>query len=457
MNRTLRQTISETGRIIPLGVPVLVLYLLGEWYKFHYQILPNQRFLIDFSILLGDAVLLNAITLWYLSSLLWKERGPLNLFQSFINSATSVPKVLLSYMGLMLFTQFSLDVFHSSPLPVFFILIFFIWAPYFCSFEYFARILSEQEIEEEDSLFESLDEVSYNDIPKRLITRKTWWHLGYLRSIEFTSSKGTLALSVVFLLWLVRIIPELLIALSFDPYQSFFAHTLQILLSWLAGMFVHLLIIKSIYFSLQPEQRSEFDADGTPEGPKDIFANPIGIRLSILCILVLFTTMLWSERRFQSEVFPEYAVRTIESVRFSDEEMTLEIRIKDSDQGLRWFHPSRFRLYEVSPEEAKKREEKKSKEDKKSTSSKEDPLAQLLQIMSEKVVPPNRYVVYDTNRTRLEEHQIAPRKEEISVVVAFPVRRHADPASAPLYEISYVNPFGYKDVLFTFKRKAYEE
>ncbi len=465
MNRTLLQTIRETLHLLPMGVPVLIIYLIGEWYKFNYQLLPNQRFVIDFSILLGDAVLLHAIALWYLSGMLWKKRGSFSKVGSLLHSVSSAPKVLLSYMGLMLFTQLSFDIFQASPLPIFFILIFFIWAPYLCSFEFFARTLSEQEIEEEEALFESLDEVSYNDIPKRLITRKTWWHLGYLRSIEFTSSKGILALSIVFLLWLVRIVPELFVALSFSPYQSFIAHSIQVFFSWSLGMFVHLTIIKSIYFSLHPEQRDEFDADEKPEGPKDIFSNPVGIRLSILCILVLFVTMVWSERRFQSEGFPESAVRTLESVRFSEEEVILEIKMLDKDQGLRWFHPSRLRLLEISPEEAKKREDKRTSE--KNTSEKdpasnknEDSLTQLIRMMSEKVSSPNRYVVYDTGNdtrgARLEEYQISPRKEEIAVITAFPVRKHADSKTEPLYEISYVNPFGYKEVLFTFKRKAFE-
>lgn len=476
-----------------MGLPILLIYLLGEWFKFNYQLPSNQRFLIEFSILLGDAVLLHAIALWYLSHKVWKKRGPFNLFQSLFNSVSTLPKVLLSYMGLMLFTQMSLDIFQSSPLPVFFILIFFIWAPYICSFEFFARTLSEQEIEEEDAMYESMDETTYQEIPRRIITRKTWWHLGYLRSIELTSSRGTLALSVIFLLWLLRIIPELFVGLSSQPHESYLAHAVQITLTWLAGIFVHLSIVKTIYSTLPVEQRAEFDADEKLEGPKDIFANPIGIRLSILSILVLFTTMLWSEKRFQSEVFPEYAVRKLESVKFSDEEMILEMKITDADQALRWFHPSRFRLLELSAEDAKKREEELKQAEEKRTAKKEktekvtkdektaekddsakdldqketqkgeekssrkaDPFAALVRMINEKVEQPNRYVVYDDKRVRLEDYQIAPRKEEVSVVVAFPIRKHADNTAQPLFEVSYVNPFGYKEVLFTFKKKAFE-
>jgi hypothetical protein len=455
MNRTLMQTIQDTYRIAPMGLAVLVLYLVGEWFKFHFPLEPQKRFLIDFSILLGDACLLHAITIKYLSGILRKKRGEFSNFESIFHGVRTVPKVLLSYMGLMLFTQLSLDIFQSSPLPIFFILIFFIWAPYICSFEFFARTVSEQEIEEEDSLLESLDESNYHDIRKRLVTRKSWWQLGYLRSIEFTTSKGSFALSIIFLIWLVRIIPELLIDLSFDPNTSFTSSAIQVVLSWMTGMFVHLTIIKTILFSLQPEQREELESDTKLESPSDMFGNPVGIRVSILCILVLFTTMLWSERRFQSDTFPEFAVRSLVDVQFSDEELVLEVEIIDPDQKLRWLSPSRFRLLESSPEEVKKREEKKKERRADKKADAPDPFEVLISMMNETLVPPNRFVLYDKDRNLIPAHQLSPRDEGTVVVLAFPIRRHADKDIEPLYEVSYVNAFGYKEILFTFKKKGY--
>lgn len=473
MTTSFLTTVKEAFRLIPLGLAVLFLYLVGAWLKFNYSIPPQQLFLIEFSILFGDACLLHCISLHFLSKKLRPLSGGLSYISSLIAACSTAPKILLSYMGLMFFAQLSIEVFQPSPLPFLVLLIFFLWAPYICSYEYFAKEVSEKEIEEE-SAYDPFDEYGNVDIPKRFFTRKSWWNLGYLRSLEFTSNHGSLALSVVFLVWLFRIVPELISGLMGDTYSSFIAVGVQVVFTWFGTLLVHLAIVKALFYSLQPEQRDELKSEEplTNSDLVDPFQNPLGIRLSILSIILIFVTVLWSEKRFQTGAFPDSVERKLLEARFKETELIVEFELDDAERGYRWFDSSNFRFFEKTPEldegesvveggnlvidnvengkpsgQVSAPGEVKEK--------KPDPFGPLLSLLNEKLSRPNRVAVYDDTDALLEDYLISPRHGKIKVMIAFPLKRRAEGTVEPLLEVSYLSPFGFKDALFTFKKSAF--
>ncbi|HMO16934.1 MAG TPA: hypothetical protein PKA63_00985 [Oligoflexia bacterium] len=472
-------------RAVPLGLPVLILYMLVEWVRFYYPLQSQQKFILDFFVLLGDAFLLHVLCIDFLSRKLQPSTAVgLKLFAHTFSALQTLPKVLLSYLGVMFLVQSVLGIFQMSPIPVLMVLIFFLWAPYLCSFENFARELSSKEIEEEDAAFDPFDEDSFSEIKKRLFTRKSWWHFGFLRSIEFTSKKGSLALSVVFLVWLARVIPDIIVGIVGDTYSSFFAVIVQVVITFFASLIVHLSIIRAILYSLQPEEREELRSEKNSLDNFEPFLNPLGIRVVSLSILVILITLLWSERRFQQGGFPDYVEKELVLAKPQGEDLLVEIRVKDIKSKLRWFSPERFRLLEKAP--PRKADEKefetsgseaennsrssegnpsraegflgilsasKSTTDTSTKSQKSDPFSPILSLLMEDLMPASRVVIYDKDRKVISDHLIQPREDEIRVVLAFPRKRRAFGAPEPVYEISYISPLGFKEVLFTFKRE----
>lgn len=449
--------------ILPFALIVFLVYCGVEWFNFNNILDSQKRFTLEATILFADAYLINVVSLMLLPGLLFGERIKTNLSKVILNSINQMPKVLLSYFLLMALTQFSFEVSQSSPIPALIVLVLFIWAPYFVSLEQFAEQKLDDEIKIEDEDFDSIDpfdDAVFVEKPKTLFSNKPAWRMGFSRSLEFTSKNTALSLSVVFVIWLVRVVPELLIGLTMDVNSNFNAVLLQVAATCLGAVFLNMFILSALFRGLEPAQRTElvhtFGDEYKDKQLPFIITSPNGIRISILCLLVIFTAAIWSEKRIQVNSFPSDLSFKIEDYQDRQDEVVFKIEIKDEASKLRWLNPNRFRFYVVGSDDKKdKGKEEKAPENKQQEDPKNNETFQaLIKMLNEKLVPPSRVVIYNSENKIIPIDQVSPRNEALKIVMAFPLKANLKGSNNSLYEFSYLNPFGLKQVLLTFSKES---
>ena len=461
--------------ILPMGAILFIVYLVGEWFDFYTILTPQKRFLIEAVILIADSFFINAIAVFFVPLLMFGDQHKVAPFKALAKSFSFLPKVIISYFVLMLFAQFAFEVSQSSPIPALIVLVFFIWAPYFVALEQFADQTPAEEDDDEDSNFlDPFDEQGFTERPKTLFSKKSVWQLGFIRSLEFTSKNASLAISIVFILWLVKVIPELLIGLTLDVNSSFSAVVLQVLTTCLGALFMNMYIVSAIFRALEPAQRSELyeplSEDLKKKQPEIIISSPNGIRVAVLCLLVIFTTAIWSEQKIQLRSFPEGLSFTVNEFSKKDREVVFKLEIIDLKGKFRWFEPSRFRFLVIDPKDKLKEKTavegnaaEKGKAVVEGASAAATPVpvpsfagafAPILKLLAEKLVTPSRVVVYDQGGKVIPERQYSPRDEKLKIVLAFPIRDEKKGKAPILYELSYLNPFGLKQVLLTFSEES---
>ncbi len=481
MSSRIMKDVKSFLKIFPFVVIIFAAYTIVEWVNFNYILTPQKKFALEILVLMADAFLLNAVAIAMLPSLVMKDRKAKGIFEILVDSFASLPKVIISYFFLILLTQVAFEASQSSPIPALIVLVFFIWSPYFVAFEQFAEPTPAKGEDDEEDAIDPFDEGGYLERPGTFFAKKNVWHLGMLRSIEFTSKNASLAISVVFVIWLIRVIPELLIGLTMNTNSSFSAVVLQVLATCLGAVLVNMFVVKSIFRSLEPAQREELAftfKDYDPKVDADIFmiSAPNGIRVAVLCLLVIFTTVVWSERRIQLGSFPEGMSFTVDHVEKNSTELQLKIKLEDPNSKFRWLEPRRFRFLGIDPEEKKKeaeteeadlQKEEIAKNDKnvdldpssvgKSEVTKKEPsFESILKMLNEKLIAPSRIVVYDDKKNVIKEGQVSPRSEPLLLVLVFPLKENIAKKPNSLYEISYINPFGMKQVLLTFNEGSFQ-
>ena len=472
-------------RILPFGAIVFAVYALIQWFKFSYILTNQKRFLLDTLMVFADSILINAVCILIVPPLLLSKYPKQGLFSVFFSSLVSLPKVVLSYFFLMVLTQFSFEISQSSPIPALIILVLFIWAPYFVSMEQFALQESQDKEIDEDELnnFDPFDESLYTEKPKTFFSNKQPWRIGFSRSLEFTSKNSSLALSIVFVIWLVKVIPELIVSLTLDTNTSYQAHIIQSAITAIGAIIVNIAVFRTLFKGLEPAHREEllhtFGQEYKEFINPAVISVPNGARITVLCLLVIFTTAIWSEKKIQVGSFPKEAKLIVSDYKAKEGEIVLKLEIQDEISKFRWFMPERFRFYEINPEKTKKEKEAENGEQKKDQKQEDqkptdlnvsenklepenDSLKKLVAILKEKLVNPLRLVVYDQEGKVLEPYQYSPRGGVLKVVLAFPVeavkqkKEVGGKVIKNLYEISYLNQFGIKQVLLTFSEDSGE-
>ncbi len=472
----LRERIVSTLVFVPLAILGLLVFLFCEKVKFYQVLSPRNIFLLDSLVIFVDALLISTIVAEFMSQkrLSFKKElevvlddkseidnknnislRVLNTFKLLIPTLATLPKVLISYFLLVFFTQASLSLFEASPVPLLFLLVFFVWAPYFVAYERFAKELTKQD--KEDEVIDFFDEGSEVIPPKRMFSGMSWWKLGFSRSIEFTSRNLSLSVSLVLSIWLAKVLPELLSTLIGDPLSDFKAVIFSNVLGWFLGLYLHIFTVRTIFNKLEPEEKDELSLLLKTKSPKvDLsYTPPFGVRTSVLISLALCCSFLWWERQIQIGGLSKAAQFKVLEVQSNEKELVLTLEITDELRKLRWFSPSRLRLFESKPVVSEKENiPEKVEEASKPTNPLGTPqinsTADIMRLLSEELEPPARYSVTDLNNKTLSAYQISPRAEPIKIIVAFPIKKRAKEASAPLYELSYLSIVGFKEVLYTF-------
>lgn len=462
-------------RVLPFGLIVFAVYAIIEWCKFSYILSNQKRFLLDTVMVFADSFLINAVGIIMMPVLLLQSPPNKNIFSVFLSSFSTLPKIILSYFFLMILTQFSFEVSQSSPIPALIVLVLFIWAPYFVSMEQFAdQHIAEKEVDEDDfNSLDPFDDGGFVEKPRTFFAQKQPWRIGFGRSIEFTSKNSSLALSIVFVIWLVRVIPELIVGLTLDTNKSFDALLIQSAISVLGAILVNLAIFRTIFKGLEPTQRIELLHAFGPEMKEQmnpiVVSTPNGARITVLCLLVIFTTAIWSEKRIQVGSFPSHAKIVVRDYQERTKEIVVKFELTDEETSFRWFNPERFRFYQINPADKESKtaapnEGAKTLDQSAEGAPKEKTpntsLERLVTLLKEKLINPSRAVVYNTENKVLQPFEYAPRSGTLKLVIAFPVKTSKEDADSKnhtgkdLYEISYLNQFGLKQVLLTFSKES---
>lgn len=327
--------LSHKRLLLSLAVLPIAVKLFAEYLRYSLALPQQQVFLLMVIVAAANAWLIAMVMM----ACIERAHGAKLRAGSITRSALrNLPKVLLSYVLL-----FSLLAGSLLLLPVLLLVLFFIWAPFYCVGEFYSTPSRKKEPDEYDLYEDEKDE------PQRLeqkhFTDKSIWELGFSRSLQFTGGNLGVTFQIILLIWFANIIPMAAVDLVSPPHGGFLPLMLKNILCSFSSALV-LGAAAAAFLVLQPpEAREEVGA------ARYLRLAAMGVHgrtfrlqgrfvlLGLLIAASVLGSLVAADRLRQSISAPESLLVEVQSARRENTAMRVTIRMNDRVDRFRWLDP----------------------------------------------------------------------------------------------------------------------
>lgn len=326
--------------LVPALVEIVSSYI-------HYQLPLQQQhlFLIVIFSVAADAWLLTTVLFDGVRELRGEEES---LSQLAVSALKNLPKVVLSYIGLIILLFFSVDRY-----PLLILMAFFVWAPAFCAGELCvpateARRKTGDEYEEDEEPVPSITEA----YQPTYFVQKHFWQLGFLRSLHFAVKNIGVTCQVILLIWLANVLPVALVGSIVPAHVGFAPVVLRVLASSWGHAIAAAASALTFLLLLNREAKMELKLGLASEAIEQKYFPKLrlqGNRLATALVLLgaLASTYLVFEQTKRQTEMPANLTLSLQESRLDEGRLKVTLLLNDPDSAFRWLNPNSFAVAPV--------------------------------------------------------------------------------------------------------------
>ena len=408
-------------------------HILLSYILFTHALQQNEVFLYFVFRSAVDAWIITAITFdtiaWYRG-----EKTPMALHA--LNALRYLPKILLSYA--LVFSVLLVSI----PVPPFVLLVlFFVWAPFFCAGERFAdQEVLEKDKEEDDEEGLSFFDFGFADRATQLrsmFSHKSLFEFGFARSMQLVGRNASVTLQLVVLVWTAAVVPNAIIVLFSGVHTGFEPVALSMIISSLSDTFVLMLVAASFCMLIPVAAQREIEIDKKIESllidspyPSRVNLQSRPLALAIVVGIATAASVIWVDAIQRGQEMPEEIKPISVQAEIVGEQLMVTLSLKDPNYRFRWFEPTAFSV-NYGEESAKKQDSKSSPPTDESADSTEE---------EKGVTSPLRFKAFQEDGSEIEEEPFTPFYGTLKMVLYFKIPERAEKNNSVAFSYGRKDP-----------------